>query len=845
MNSLIPFILGAVTLTTSLVPNDITEFLITSDVPATVTFRSDAAITAPVTFNLYDTRGTRISELTGTPHDNNFITVSLTLAPGFYELEPASTETRYGIISQPWYIGDQTQNVKTDSVVIPSSPLPDSLTNVKKESPDHRGSQNKTGTRDPFFCLDGALSWLVPEPAIQEKLIVNARRIGVCQIRDRIGWESFEPEPGRFLLDDNPGDTLRKWCLENEIGVLDLFHITPSWGKKVERYPEDLIKLADTGRNFYQHWNRYWSSFEVWNEPDIFFGGDLPADQYVPLLKTLNYEIGQMSRTFPIVGGVIALYQPQWMKTAARSGILDRCDVFSFHTYCFASDMETICRKFQSWLTQNGHPNKPVWVTECGRPWPGQNRPAPEADLTSAVDVIMKGIETRCCGFNAYFPYIYPFENNFSLTDSNYVPLRPLAAYAQMIRLLSHAEPIGDLPNLPANTERGRIFLTQDQKKLLVLYASSPKAGRTVTLPFIPSGIEGITGEILTVESDGQFSTTVDFSDGFLYVHVPDEIPLHPEKESTVWQIRKARMSSPSGNVGVDKTSPVVLRYDFDKSQVAPFSGGYRITNPGLESITISLTAFNLSQREITTPVIWNTKRPDSVLDCPQTLTIPAQGRIGFTVTLSTREITDLTPFTFQFDQPDRLFLRFTREIPADELNELKAEKLALPISENKHWQKTESGEETLLFFTNDEKSPDCQWGFHTEFTNGDHRAYPMFSITPELFSPGRASDYAGILLRVRGTTPGGNGQIGFLTWRDTGIPYYHSPAGIARPDGQWHLLYIPFDQLSPVDNMPNTFDANQITALSVGGDTPDNSMTVEIGDFYLVRPSDPDVENE
>ena len=122
----------------------------------------------------------------------------------------------------------------------------------------------------------------------------------------------------------------------------------------------------------------------------------------------------------------------------------------------------------------------PLWITECGRPWSrGPDRPPIAEDQTSALDIVMKGVEARACGVARYFPFVYPFyeenSNNFGMTDRRGTPLRSLAAYAQMIRVLANQRYLGDLRQNEPGISRARVF-GDDHQTIAVLY--SGKASR-------------------------------------------------------------------------------------------------------------------------------------------------------------------------------------------------------------------------------------------------------------------------------------------------------------------------------------------------------------------------------
>ena len=278
----------------------------------------------------------------------------------------------------------------------------------------------------------------------------------------------------------------------------ELFHNAPDWTGRIGTYPEDLMKRRSVSK-IGERWNRYWHSIEVWNEPDIHFSGDMPADQYAPVLKTVAQEFQRKGIKTPIVGGVIAVFRDEFMDCLADNDGIAACDVFSFHTYCRAPEMEAVCLRYHNWLVKNNAAWKPVWITECGRPWKkGTARPDREADLESAIDIVQKGVVTKAIGYDSYFPFVYVYyeenENNFGMCDRNSAPLRSIAGYARMIYLLSGKECVGSWK--VDEVESSWLFKDPETgEQVAVLYTSQRDAARSVRLPCNPEFVERITGE--------------------------------------------------------------------------------------------------------------------------------------------------------------------------------------------------------------------------------------------------------------------------------------------------------------------------------------------------------------
>src|SRR5699024_6621573 len=111
-------------------------------------------------------------------------------------------------------------------------------------------------------------------------------------------------------------------------------------------------------------WHQSWGALEVWNEPQY---GNLPSDQYVPLVKTLAYVLHHRKKSIPV--GDASIGKKHYRDQAADNGLLDSIDFFNFHTYARAPEMVQRVKNLRDWLASRNHPNMPLWLTESGRPW--------------------------------------------------------------------------------------------------------------------------------------------------------------------------------------------------------------------------------------------------------------------------------------------------------------------------------------------------------------------------------------------------------------------------------------------------------------------------------------------
>ena len=492
--------------------------------------------TDPVAYRVLDYAGKRVAEGRLRRVDETRWETTLRPDQGYFEIELPASGQRFGVVCLPAW----------------------------NDEPDH------------FFAIDGALSWLVTDASSREMLIRAAHRIGIAMVRERLSWGAVNPDRERWDWQGTRGyDTIRNVYRKAQVPILEMAHDSPHWLGLVGKYPHDLVGAADSWTEVAGRWQAGWGGVEIWNEPDIFFGGNLPADQYAAVAKAVSFAVSRAAVSVPLVGGVMALPNRDFLETCGQSGLLDRIDAFSFHTYDRAMDVERIVTGYRQWLRKYGHPAMPLWLTECGRPWlTGPDRPPIDQDQASALDITMKGVESNACGVDRYFAFVYPFfeENtqNFGMMDRRGTPLRSMAAYAQMIRILARKQYVGDLwSNVPA-LKRARVF-SDGEQDVVVLYTGRPGASESLSIGKGALYIEGIDGRRLMPRTDG----SIPVPDGLSYVWLDrDAVDARLIADTAASRLRPAAGASQAVR---GAPSPIVLRFQLDADRFQASAKGYRV----------------------------------------------------------------------------------------------------------------------------------------------------------------------------------------------------------------------------------------------------------------------------
>jgi hypothetical protein len=758
---------------------------------------ASGAATNPLAYGVVDYAGNLVSQARLRPEGPDQWEISLRAVQGFLEIELPSSSQRFGVLSLPAW----------------------------------------KGKPDPFFAIDGGLSWLVSDISSRQSLIAAARRCGVSMIRERLSWSAVNPERNRWDL-DGPAryDSLRQFYRQSGVPILELAHDSPRWLGRVGKYPHDLLGAGQSWAELARKWQSSWGGLEIWNEPDIFFGGGLPADQYVAVAKAISFGLAQAGVRTPIVGGVTAYPNREFLEACAESGLLDRVDAFSFHTYGTAEEMQGLVTFHRDWLGKNGHGAMPLWISESGRPWSrGPDRPPIVEDQKSALDIVMKGAEARACGIARYFPFVYPFyeENtsNFGMTDRRGTPLRSFAAYAEMIRVLANQRFLGDLRHQVPAITRARVF-GDDHQTIAVLYTGGRAPSAPVQLGVRGRRIEGIDGRALTAASDG----AIPIPDGLSYVWL--DHPLDPRliDESAA---SPARPQAGPGEAAHPAFSPIVLRLRLDEARFQPSAQGYRIKDEPAGSVPLAFEVWNLGEQPCT-------PRLGLVLDSQGGRS--AQPDRSITLAARSSSVVEWTVDAgSMFARAGRLTARATARDDSGSQEKLAVvlwgeadlartlaqakSPVALPIAEIKRWTPNVSSPGTMAM----DSTREAAWRLKVKQEQGrDRWAYPLF-LLPDDVHLDRAS---GLILRARCTA---GATVRILVWEgEAGANIvYLTPAPVIPGDGRWHVARVQFQHLAPsTANAPDPdghLDLAKVRRLSVGLNPRTIESTLEVSDLYVV----------
>ena len=183
----------------TLTPVAVQECVIPPGVPSTVRWKIQSGPISGIDYVVCDYAEKQVAAGRAEAAGNEVVKTILDLPQGFREIRFPATKQGFGIVALP----------------------------------------ENTG-KDPFFAIDGGLSWLVRDAAVREGLIRVAKRVGIGMIRERLTWGAVHPAPEKWNWQGPAGfETLRHAYAAQGVKVLEMAHDGPAWMGRVSVYPQD------------------------------------------------------------------------------------------------------------------------------------------------------------------------------------------------------------------------------------------------------------------------------------------------------------------------------------------------------------------------------------------------------------------------------------------------------------------------------------------------------------------------------------------------------------------------------------------------------------------------------
>lgn len=678
------------------------------------------------------------------------------------------------------------------------------------------------GKPDYFFGVDGAMSWLIPTtPNLREELIAVLAEHGVYSSRERIMNSLIFPEATNL---DNPLEhaghqysQIRELYKKHNVKILDVSHDAPSWMKNNpdNPYPDDVISFAKATLKVNEMYGDNYLGWEVWNEPDLGFGGKLPAEYYMTLVKTVSYYWRKNNIKTPLVAAVVSeLCHQNFRETMVKSEIADLVDAISIHNYSTWQVMTKMIHDYREALKNSNRPDLPIWVTEAGSHYEDDGYFSNlKGSHYSAAQNVLKAVESKAEGVEKYYMFVYAsyfeFGRTFSMWAKNFSPMPELAAYLTLSKVLSNQDYLGSWNSL-------RVFGNKNNSHVIVI-------GRANEPIIQDANFIGIDGRQVK-NSDAK---TILDKDGMIYMFttldkIKNELKLSKQNAQTI-----SKSATPSSIIlsfgNIDSNNHHFLSKEGITLEVSGDFVKFDIKITNLE---------NFEQTVEVTPILPWEKTKSAAKSKQLTVGKEQTGIISFEFKLPPdADVSKVLYLTFEGKIINGG--RITPLVSAVNISMpgLKSgiagakEIIEIPCNKIENWEKNYGGKGTFELSV----TPQQTLRFEGIFEEvGHHWFYPKYHLTKKI--PNNAI----LMLRAKVI---GNNIYSYVQLIDKSGNVYMSPM-IISPDSKWHKVSLAaneFTGTSPavVNKKLNSFE--DIKILMIGSSlVNEKTSAFEISDLLF-----------
>lgn len=478
---------------------------------------------------------------------------------------------------------------------------------------------------DSPVAVDTAAAWFAPGNAARQQELANlAALAGVGWVRDRLRWNDIQPKEGELRPPPTTYDTSAEAHHAAGLGVLQVFHDTPTWARSNSngggRFPADLRTVYDLGQRLAVRFKGRVGAWEPWNEANVATFGAHTVDQMCSWQKAawLGLKAGDPN---VIVG---------WNATAAvptpahTEGILANetwpyFDTYNIHTYDWSHSYPELWRP-----AREAASGRPLWITEADRGTPHLKNPpwfdqAPRLERLKAEWIAQSYASSLFSGASRHFHFILghyqePNGVQFGLLRLDLTPRPAYVALAAVGRCLAGAKSLGRWQ--PAPDVHIHAFHAQpdgEDRDVLVAWTEREVdwdgRGTNVSMWTLPENLKVLSVTDYLGRSIGR-AFPKPLTSAPVFVFLPPgqaaSLPLEPPPA------RAARREGIASPVVLQIT---VLQDAVKRVEDLPWSEGYVYKAKPGQTLRFGLNAYNFSNRDVEgmlrvvrCPESWNVK---------------------------------------------------------------------------------------------------------------------------------------------------------------------------------------------------------------------------------------------
>ncbi len=269
--------------------------------------------------------------------------------------------------------------------------------------------------------------------------IVEIRNLGIFNQRQFTDWERYVPVAG---VENDATEDVEKQVNGGLRILMQLGGPDKLKGDKWESY-------ADLVRRTAERWKGKVNAYEVWNEPDL---ERVDIEEHVKACQIAYEQIKAVDPDAIVVAGAVTTSGRIYLEKSIQAGMLDHCDVVSFHGYVREQASDAGPASFNEFLDpiralmKEKGKEKPIWDTESGF-----GIESGREGLEGSRTFLKALFARRAAGIERYYSYMaavkgFPGCSHFNLfTGFNFRPVISQSLTAAFNRITGETSSVAEV----------------------------------------------------------------------------------------------------------------------------------------------------------------------------------------------------------------------------------------------------------------------------------------------------------------------------------------------------------------------------------------------------------------
>ena len=363
-----------------------------------------------------------------------------------------------------------------------------------------------------------------------------ARLAGVTWVRDRAGWNTYEPSKGKY--DFSSTDDLFKTIDSTGMKLLVDLCPAPTWATssagytgtgRVGGFQHNQLAFYHLCKAMVEHYDGVVDAWELWNESDHGFAVET-AELFSAWYKAgaLGAIDADADMIVSFGGFCIPNTNTDYVHLSMLNDILKYSSIYNYHSHIAQPSNYSFVDFNTTGMQRYAYPTvalyndemRPVWITEAGM---RVDNMIPKSYIKQAPYIVTSTVQSLSTGTDMHYWFLLsPYMESggdFGTFSPDYQPYPTLAAEATMTDVLGEAKYLGTLSDLPKRGH-GYVFDTGSRMASVVWSeTATPSYTFKTDAPVIVTDLMG--GKTLLEPVDGEITINLSTNPVFITYSTP------------------------------------------------------------------------------------------------------------------------------------------------------------------------------------------------------------------------------------------------------------------------------------------------------------------------------------